>query len=113
MTATVSLRGAPDCACPACRRYVDALADLEAAGRGRGHPRHEAMAAPGLALSRDLRHAAAASDRVHGDGASMPLDPEPGRDRSRALIGGPLYRDHDERQDEVPGPAIDDRREPL
>ena len=109
-------RTAPDCECPTCRRYARAVADLDAATRERHHARRdrrafdEARPYPVGALSRELRHAAAAMDARHvgssttetprpaegpqpeGGPASSRLRvsaTEPDRDRSRTSKGGP------------------------
>jgi hypothetical protein len=64
-------RTAPDCNCPACRRYAQAVADLDAATRERHHERRDRRAFdevkpyPIGRLSRELRRAASAMDRAH------------------------------------------------
>jgi hypothetical protein len=65
-------------------RYTEA-----AARAARRHARHAAVASPGGALSRELRHAAAASDRAHA-GSSIDLEthrPEIGPQ----IEGGPPF----------------------
>ena len=108
-------RTAPDCECPTCRRYARAVADLDAATRERHHARRdrrafdEARPYPVGALSRELRHAAAAMDARHVGSSTTETHgpangPQPeggpassrlrgsetrGRDRSRTSKGGP------------------------
>jgi len=106
-------RTAPDDDCPACRRYAQAVADLDAATRERHHERRsrrafdEVRPYPVGELSRELRRAASAMDRAHAGSLSIEtqrptdgpqpeggpdrrreLEPEPG-DRPRTSKGGP------------------------
>jgi hypothetical protein len=131
-------RTAPDCECPTCRRYARAVADLDAATRERHHARRdrrafdEARPYPVGALSRELRHAAAAMDARHvgssttethgpangpqpeGGPASSRLrgsETEPDRNRPRTAIGGATATARDGR-DEGEGEGDRERIDP-
>ena len=131
-------RTAPDCNCPACRRYAQAVADLDAATRERHHERRDRRAFdevkpyPIGRLSRELRRAASAMDRAHvgssttetprpaegpqpeGGPASSRLrgsETEPDRNRPRTAIGGATATARDGR-DEGEGEGDRERIDP-